>query len=134
MIISACGGKPADVFFVLDSSGSISTRNFRKELKFTEDVASMFDTKENQVPNIGMNLLFNHFKACTFLSRSITCFSINKVYGKQPCDFIFAAFPKWDKLLKVRIFSPWRKFSFRSRSHFRKKALSSRRASRQSQK
>lgn len=44
-----CGGKPADVFFVLDSSGSISTRNFRKELKFTEDVASMFDTKENQV-------------------------------------------------------------------------------------
>ena len=55
--ISACGGKPADVFFVLDSSGSISTRNFRKELKFTEDVASMFDTKENQVPNIGMNLI-----------------------------------------------------------------------------
>ena len=44
-----CGGKPADVFFVIDSSGSISSRNFRKELKFAKDVASMFDTKEGQV-------------------------------------------------------------------------------------
>lgn len=41
--IAPCGGRPADVFFVLDSSGSISLQDFRKELQFTEDVAAMFD-------------------------------------------------------------------------------------------
>ncbi|XP_045173658.2 collagen alpha-5(VI) chain-like [Mercenaria mercenaria] len=44
-----CGGKPADVFFALDSSGSLSKNDFQKELRFTEDVASMFDLDENKV-------------------------------------------------------------------------------------
>lgn len=47
--IAECGGKPADVFFVLDSSGSIQDEEFKKELRFTEDVVSMFQIGEDKV-------------------------------------------------------------------------------------
>ncbi|KAH3884485.1 collagen alpha-4(VI) chain-like isoform X2 [Dreissena polymorpha] len=49
LISAACGGRPADVFFVLDSSGSIDPDDFRKEVRFTQDVASMFGTDKMRV-------------------------------------------------------------------------------------
>lgn len=47
--LSPCGGKPADVYFALDSSGSIMREDFEKELRFTEDVASIFDLEDDKV-------------------------------------------------------------------------------------
>ncbi|XP_060576962.1 cartilage matrix protein-like [Ruditapes philippinarum] len=44
-----CGGKPADVFFALDSSGSLSSEDFEKELRFTQNVASVFDLDDDKV-------------------------------------------------------------------------------------
>ncbi|XP_067673461.1 collagen alpha-1(XXI) chain-like isoform X2 [Haliotis asinina] len=40
---SGCGGKPADVVFVLDSSASISAEDFHKQIEFTSDVVDLFD-------------------------------------------------------------------------------------------
>lgn len=41
--LSACGGKPADVVFVLDSSASISNANYQKMLTFTKEIVNNFD-------------------------------------------------------------------------------------------
>ncbi|XP_021340567.1 collagen alpha-1(VII) chain-like [Mizuhopecten yessoensis] len=41
--VQACGGKAADIMFVLDTSGSISYEDFRKEINFTRGVISIFD-------------------------------------------------------------------------------------------
>ncbi|KAL3889637.1 hypothetical protein ACJMK2_001973 [Sinanodonta woodiana] len=38
-----CGQGPADIFFLLDSSGSEGTVNFRKQLEFANTVANEFD-------------------------------------------------------------------------------------------
>lgn len=38
-----CGGKPADVFFILDSSTSIWTVDFKKQLEFVKNVIRTFD-------------------------------------------------------------------------------------------
>lgn len=39
---SLCGSRPADVIFVLDSSGSISNRNFNRQIRFVIDVVDQF--------------------------------------------------------------------------------------------
>lgn len=44
----ACGGKPSDVIFVLDSSSSIQYRDFQKEINFTREVVQMFDIGPNK--------------------------------------------------------------------------------------
>lgn len=42
-----CGNEPADVVFMLDSSNSIWGPDFRRQLRFVEDVVSMFQIGEN---------------------------------------------------------------------------------------
>ena len=49
MFSADCGGKPADVYFALDSSGSLSEEDFGKELSFAENVASVFDLNDDKV-------------------------------------------------------------------------------------
>ncbi|KAL5004050.1 hypothetical protein ScPMuIL_017506 [Solemya velum] len=41
--ITACGGKPADVFFLLDSSSSIELPDFYKQKNFVKNVVNLFD-------------------------------------------------------------------------------------------
>ncbi|XP_062601604.1 cartilage matrix protein-like [Saccostrea cucullata] len=48
-----CGNKPADVEFVLDSSGSIMYSDFRKQLNFTENLVDLFDIGQNKT-RVGM--------------------------------------------------------------------------------
>lgn len=48
-----CGNKPADVEFVLDSSGSILFKDFRKQLQFTENLVDLFDIGSNKT-RVGM--------------------------------------------------------------------------------
>jgi hypothetical protein len=48
LCIVACGGKPSDVIFVLDSSSSILYIDFQKEINFTREVVQMFDIGPNK--------------------------------------------------------------------------------------
>lgn len=41
--LAACGEKPVDVIFVMDSSGSIWSEDFTRQLQFVNDVVDMFD-------------------------------------------------------------------------------------------
>lgn len=51
--ITGCGNKPADVEFVLDSSGSIMFKDFRKQLQFTKNLVDLFDIGSNKT-RVGM--------------------------------------------------------------------------------
>jgi collagen type VI alpha len=53
-----CGGKPADVFFVIDSSGSITSKDFNKELQFVQSVVKLFDIS-NDKTRVGI-INFSH--------------------------------------------------------------------------
>lgn len=42
-LLSDCGGKPADVYFLVDASSSIWDPDFHKQLDFVNDVVDIFD-------------------------------------------------------------------------------------------
>lgn len=47
-MVSDCGGKPADVYFLVDASSSIWEPNFQKQLDFVNDVIDIFDVGPDQ--------------------------------------------------------------------------------------
>lgn len=47
-ILLDCGGKTADIMFLLDSSSSILYKDFIKELNFTKNVVKLFDIGEDK--------------------------------------------------------------------------------------
>ncbi|XP_063435027.1 collagen alpha-1(XII) chain-like isoform X1 [Mytilus trossulus] len=53
-----CGGKPADVFFLLDTSGSILPSDFKKQLDFVGTVVGMFDISPDKT-RVGVST-FSH--------------------------------------------------------------------------
>ncbi|XP_052796198.1 cartilage matrix protein-like isoform X2 [Mya arenaria] len=55
---SDCGGKPADVFFLIDSSGSITRKDFNKEISFVQSVVKLFDVAMDKT-RIGL-ISFSH--------------------------------------------------------------------------
>ncbi|XP_033751134.1 collagen alpha-4(VI) chain-like [Pecten maximus] len=57
-ILDGCGGKPADLYFLLDSSSSIRKSDNRKQLDFVKDVVTMIDIGENKT-RIGVST-FSH--------------------------------------------------------------------------
>lgn len=48
LIVSNCGGKPADIYFVLDASNSIWPEDFKKQLSFVRDLIYIFDISEDK--------------------------------------------------------------------------------------
>ncbi|XP_064613512.1 collagen alpha-4(VI) chain-like [Liolophura sinensis] len=48
VIKEACGGKPADVVFALDTSTSIYMEDYHKQLQFVKDVVDMFDVGQDK--------------------------------------------------------------------------------------
>ncbi|KAK3096918.1 hypothetical protein FSP39_004752 [Pinctada imbricata] len=46
-ILKYCGGKPADIYFVIDESNSIWPPNFTKQLGFVSNVIDAFDVNQN---------------------------------------------------------------------------------------
>ena len=44
-----CGDSPADIHFLLDSSGSVGSNNFRKQLDFIKQFASSFNVSSTGV-------------------------------------------------------------------------------------
>ncbi|CAE1253428.1 COL6A [Acanthosepion pharaonis] len=55
-----CGGKPADVYFLLDSSTSIWYVDYEKQLQFVSSVIDIFDVGPNRT-RIGMGLFSDYF-------------------------------------------------------------------------
>ncbi|XP_069136990.1 von Willebrand factor A domain-containing protein 2-like [Argopecten irradians] len=55
---TGCGGKTADVYFLLDSSSSLSRSDHDKQLEFVKDVVTMFDIGQDKT-RIGM-AIFSH--------------------------------------------------------------------------
>ncbi|GAB1597680.1 collagen alpha-6(VI) chain-like [Argonauta hians] len=55
-----CGGKPADVYFLLDSSTSIWFIDFDKQIKFVENMIELFEIAPNKT-RIGMGTFSNKF-------------------------------------------------------------------------
>ncbi|XP_045215666.2 cartilage matrix protein-like [Mercenaria mercenaria] len=53
-----CGGKPADVFFIIDSSGSITSKDFNKEVQFVQSVVKLFDISSEKT-RVGI-ISFSH--------------------------------------------------------------------------
>ncbi|XP_050408313.1 GATA zinc finger domain-containing protein 14 isoform X2 [Patella vulgata] len=54
-----CGGKPADVVFLLDASNSIWGPDFKKQLEFVQNIVSMFNIGENYT-QVGMATFNRH--------------------------------------------------------------------------
>ena len=44
-----CGSRPADIYFLLDASGSVYSSGFRKQLDFVEAFANKFDVGPDAV-------------------------------------------------------------------------------------
>lgn len=55
---SECGRKPAEIFFIIDSSGSITGKDFNKEISFVQSVIKLFDIGKNKT-RIGL-VSFSH--------------------------------------------------------------------------
>lgn len=71
MYFSDCGGKPADVFFVIDSSGSISSKDFNKEVQFVQSVVKVFDIA-NEKTRVGIISFSHTTKMVLALDNSLT--------------------------------------------------------------
>ncbi len=46
---TSCGGKPADIIFLIDSSTSIWGPHFRKQIKFVRNVVEEFDVRNTRI-------------------------------------------------------------------------------------
>ncbi|XP_014787765.1 collagen alpha-4(VI) chain [Octopus bimaculoides] len=55
-----CGGKPADVYFLLDSSTSIWFIDFAKQIKFVENMIELFEIAPNKT-RIGLGTFSSNF-------------------------------------------------------------------------
>ena len=69
---SDCGSNPADIVFLLDSSGSVGTTNFQKQKDFVAHFAQSFDIGPQKV-QIGV---------VTFSSATHNIFNMNKYHDK----------------------------------------------------
>lgn len=64
-----CGGKPADVYFLLDSSSSIWLPDFQKQLRFVEQVIDLLNTN-NSKTRIGLVTFSNQVRLVMRLGSS----------------------------------------------------------------
>ena len=52
--VVVCQGKPADVMFLLDGSGSILPLDFQRQLDFVKDVIDVFDVTSDVKTQVGV--------------------------------------------------------------------------------
>lgn len=67
-LFTACGGKPADVYFLLDSSSSIRPEEFKKQLKFVEDIVDVFDIAANKT-RVGVSTFSHDYRSIISLDQ-----------------------------------------------------------------
>lgn len=77
-----CGGKPADLVFVMDSSGSISSSDFIKQKEFITGMVDLFETDTGKI-RVGVvtysNWAFLEFNLNTYTNKSDIKASIEAV-------------------------------------------------------
>ena len=105
-MFAECGSSPADIVFLLDSSVSVGTTNFEKQINFVADFAGTFDIASNAV-RVGVvtfaSVANNEFNLNTFKSRGETINAINNI------EYIFGG-TRTDLALKYAVensFSIW---------------------------
>ena len=54
LYVLVCQGKPADVMFLLDGSGSILPVDFQRQLDFVKDVINVFDVTSDVKTQVGV--------------------------------------------------------------------------------
>ena len=83
MCISVCQGNPADVFFLLDSSGSISGPDFLQQLEFVKGVVDIFDVSPDMT-RVGAlsfsNWAFVDFHMDTYQSKAEVQEAIGRIH------------------------------------------------------
>ena len=81
-MFAECGSSPADIVFLLDSSVSVGTTNFEKQINFVADFAGTFDIAPNVV-RVGVvtfaSVANNEFNLNTFRGRAETINAINNI-------------------------------------------------------
>ena len=81
-----CGNKPADVVFLLDVSNSIWGPDFRKQLRFVNDVIDMFEVGEN-VTRIGIATFSSHiyreFYLDEYYDKDQIKSAVNRIHQRQ---------------------------------------------------
>ena len=71
--VAGCGIQPADILFIVDSSGSVGDSNFQKTLSFIKNMTKGFNVGPNDI-QIGM---------ITFDSKPYLQFHLNKFHNKN---------------------------------------------------
>ncbi|OWF48412.1 cartilage matrix protein-like [Mizuhopecten yessoensis] len=72
-----CGGKPADMYFLLDSSNSIHITDFDRQLRFVSDIVDIFDISESHT-RVGVTL---------YSDRTHPVIPINNDFDKDELKF-----------------------------------------------
>lgn len=77
-----CGGHPADIVFIMDSSGSISGMDFDRQKAFVSGMVNLFDIDSGKI-RVGIvsysNWAFLEFNLNTFGNKSDIIAAVNKV-------------------------------------------------------
>ena len=72
VVVGYCGGKPADLVFVMDGSGSISSSNFIEQKRFIKGMVDLFETDSGKI-RVGVvtysNWAFLEFNLNQFSNR-----------------------------------------------------------------
>ncbi|ELT91748.1 hypothetical protein CAPTEDRAFT_112968, partial [Capitella teleta] len=80
-----CGDTPADIVFILDSSNSIWTPNYRRQVEFISDVVDEFQISEDQM-KVGI-VTFSHRARLAFsLEQSRSKEAVNEALGNLEQD------------------------------------------------
>lgn len=80
---SGCGGEPADVLFLLDSSSSIHPNDFKKQLSFVKTIISAFDISPGKTA-VGVSTFSDEFQFVFHLNDFTTKESIFKAIDNVP--------------------------------------------------
>lgn len=81
--VEACNGKPADVYFVMDSSRSIGSSNYQKQKTFVSKLLSAFDIS-NSKTRIGVVTYSNDVKVDIPLGSIATLPELQKAVDNLP--------------------------------------------------
>ncbi|KAL8599728.1 hypothetical protein ACOMHN_024779 [Nucella lapillus] len=83
MATKRCGGKPADIYFLLDSSSSIWSVDFKEELQFVAQLLQLFDMGGNRT-RVGVAVYSDEVVNVVSLSDPQNVHSVHKALKTAP--------------------------------------------------
>ena len=78
-----CGGKPADVYFLLDSSSSIWIVDFKKQIQFVKEVVDLFEIGQSKT-RIGVSTFSDKYEAVIHLNDFAVKTALKAAIDKVP--------------------------------------------------